>query len=146
MVLTQLDHSGLTIRTYSFEFPYHYGSHSTEAGFWFGSNCISFPYHYGSHSTKDTSNATLGCIGVSIPLWFSLNALKKIRVGFFALGFHTTMVLTQLMACISTQIQRLSFHTTMVLTQHTVCGAFFQVVVEFPYHYGSYATEGETPR
>jgi len=57
------------------------------------------------------------CISVSIPLWFSRNLILLILSQLRLLGFHTTMVLTQLGKLSATP----SIHS-------------------FPYHYGSYAT------
>jgi len=55
---------------------------------------------------------------VSIPLWFSRNDLKALKEKAAAMGFHTTMVLTQ----------RVHF------AEKNEQG------VMFPYHYGSHAT------
>jgi len=55
---------------------------------------------------------------VSIPLWFSRNALSKIRDFCNDFGFHTTMVLTQLKERRDVE----------------------EILKAFPYHYGSHAT------
>ena len=78
------------------------------------------------------------------------------------MSFHTTMVLTQLGAPPEMVFPELGFHTTMVLTQpsyrrkehHNLQvsiplwflrngerGKGYRIDIEFPYHYGSYATD-----
>jgi len=59
-----------------YKFPYHSGSHATEAANMEPFADEKFPYHYGSHATK-------------LPF---VNAAKESC-------FHTTMVLTQLGIC-----------------------------------------------
>jgi len=72
MVLTQRE---LLIRTLTCTdmFPYHYGSHATDARLHKTACLHEFPYHYGSHATESHN-------------LFQINQL---------FSFHTTMVLTQ---------------------------------------------------
>jgi len=83
-----------------------------------------------------------GLWGVSIPLWFLRNGEEGRGRRLGVLRFHTTMVLTQPQPMMNTRLWTSCFHTTMVLTQrnrkHAIVISPYE---EFPYHYGSYATE-----
>ena len=81
-----------------------------------------FPYHYGSHATCQATPQGGNIISVSIPLWFSRN-------------YHRSEAHTAALVC---------FHTTMVLTQPAHIWARYWPREQFPYHYGSHATEIET--
>jgi len=54
------------------------------------------------------------------------------------------MVLTQQSSMERLKCLCLSFHTTMVLTQQRLNSLSFFMLIQFPYHYGSYATRKRT--
>ena len=140
MVLTQ--RAIVKVGNAELSFPYHYGSYATQANLPEGYYLVwKFPYHYGSYATG--WRLTSPYLPNMFPYHYGSYATQLDQPQCYRSEscFHTTMVLTQpLGGDLRRHTCQTCFHTTMVLTQLCPPGPLRRSKNEFPYHYGSYAT------